>query len=92
MGKYQEGFLASAAAHDTHLEVAADTFLGVEDTFGEGCRLVAPLKGRCPCYAYADRRGWEEDHAWGTRLGDHNRDGVGSPHQRTAFAFAPGDS
>ena len=88
MGKYQEGFLASAAAHGMHPEGAADTSLGVEDRFGEGCRLAAPLEGRCPCYACADRRGWEEDHASGTRLGDRNQDGVGAPHQRIAFAFA----
>ena len=63
MGKYQEGFLASAVARGTHLEGAADTFRGVEDTFGEGCRLGAPLEDRCPYYACAGRRGWEEDRA-----------------------------
>lgn len=63
MGKYQEGFLASAAARGTHLEGAADMFLGVEDMFGEGCRLAALLEGRCPCYACADPQGWEEDQS-----------------------------
>lgn len=61
--RYRGGFLASAAARDTHLEGAADTLLEVEDMFGEGCRLAAPWEGRCPCYACADRRGWEEAHA-----------------------------
>ena len=57
MGKCQEDFRASAAPHDTHLEGGADMFLGVEDMFGEGCRLAALSEDRCPCCVCADYRG-----------------------------------
>ena len=63
VGRYPGGFLASAAAHGTHLEVGADKLLEVVDMSGEGCTLAAPWEGRCPCYACADRPGWEEAHA-----------------------------
>ncbi len=52
--KYQEDFLASAALRDKHREAEAGRFLGVEDMFDEGCRLVAPVEGRFPSCACAD--------------------------------------
>ena len=55
--KYREGFLASAAPHGTRLEGEGDTFLEVEDTIGEDCRLAAPSEGRFPYYACADCQG-----------------------------------
>ena len=92
MGRYQEGFLASAAARGTRPEEVADTFPGVEDMFGEGCRLAALLGDRCPYYACADRPGLGEVHAYRTWIDDHNQHDVGAPHQRIVFAFAPEDS
>ncbi len=52
--KYQEDFLASAAPRDKHREAEADRFLGVEDMFDEGCRLVVPVEGHFPSCACAD--------------------------------------